>query len=430
MKIPGFIKNNLLLKITSLNSIGVSIRLVLSLLTQKFIAIVLGPEGVAQIGNIRNLFPMIESFSTLGVFNGIVKYVAEFKEDKKELDRLFSTVYVYSLLASLITFLILFFGSTYLSELLFRTDEYSNIIKALAVSVPFIALNRIFNGVVNGISAYKYFVTINLISYTCSVFLLVFMICVNNINGALFAIAITPFIQFVIVIYFYLRVTKDYIQFKKIHFSIPYKKELLAFTIMSLASTFLGNFVELNLRGSLTTKISEVDAGYWTGMTNISKQYLMFMSAILTLYVIPKFATIKDSVAFRKEVFSIYKTVLPIFAIGMFVIFFTREWIILIAKTEAFLGMKPLFKWQLLGDFVKLASIIIAHQFLAKKMVKQFIFTEIFSLISFYLIAMYLIKSMGAEGVVLAHFIRYVLYFIMVVLVLRKHIFGKHIIKG
>jgi len=88
-----------------------------------------------------------------------------------------------------------------------------------------------------------------------------------------------------------------------------------------------------------------------------------------------------------------------------------------------------LFKWQLLGDFVKIASIIIAHQFLAKKMVMQFIVTELVSLILFYTFSAYFIKSMGAEGIVLAHFLRYVLYFIIVIIMLRKHLFGRNTIK-
>ena len=88
--------------------------------------------------------------------------------------------------------------------------------------------------------------------------------------------------------------------------------------------------------------------------------------------------------------------------------------------------MKPLFKWQLLGDFVKIGSIIIAHQFLAKKMVKQFILTELMSLMLFYTFSVYFVKTLGAEGIVLAHFIRYVIYFFVVVFLLRKHLFGNH----
>ena len=50
---------------------------------------------------------------------------------------------------------------------------------------------------------------------------------------------------------------------------------------------------------------------------------------------------------------------------------------VVVADREDFLAMKPLFKWQLLGDFIKIALVIIAHQFFAKKMVKQFIVTEL-----------------------------------------------------
>jgi len=193
---------------------------------------------------------------------------------------------------------------------------------------------------------------------------------------------------------------------------------------MSFVATLLGNFVEIDLRGHLKNKISETDAGYWTAMTNLSKQYLMFSSAILTLYVIPKFSVIKTSLEFRKEVFNIYKTLLPLFAIGMALIFVLKDWVVAITHGEDFLAMRPLFKWQLLGDFIKVASIIIAHQFLAKKMVKEFVVTELFSLVLFYSLSTFFIKEMGAEGIVLAHFIRSVISFAIIIFLLRKYLIG------
>ena len=69
-----------------------------------------------------------------------------------------------------------------------------------------------------------------------------------------------------------------------------------------------------------------------------------------------------------------------------------------------FTGMEPLFKWQLLGDFVRLATLVVSHQFLAKKMVKSFVITELLSLALFFFLAKYLVVSYGAEGVVMAHF--------------------------
>lgn len=413
------------MKITSLNTGGIAIKTLLGLVSQRIVAEKLGPAGVAFIGDLRNMIPMIQSFSTLGMFNGIVKYVAEHKESKDELLKLFSTTFVLLLSLSIISFCVLFFGATYWNDLLFsKANDFTFIFKVLAFAVPFIAMNRIVNGVINGLSAYKKFVKIELISYTLGVILLLTLLYFKQLNGALFAIAVLPIVQFVILFYVFSKTLAEYLDYKNLSLNLSYGNKLLGFTIMSFVATLLGNYVEIDLRGHLKHKISEVDAGYWTSMTNLSRQYLMFSSAILTLYVIPKFSKIKTSVDFRNEVFNIYKTLLPLFAIGMLLIFVLKDWVINITHGDGFLGMKPLFKWQLLGDFVKIASIIIAHQFLAKKMVKQFIITEMISLVLFYVFSVFFIKTLGAEGIVLAHFIRYVLYFIIVVLLLRKHLFG------
>ena len=427
MKLPAIIKDNLLLKITSLNSVTVTIKSLLGFVSQRIVAEKLGPAGIVFIGDLRNIIPMIQSFSSLGMFNGIVKYVAEYKSDKEELLKLFSTSFVYVFFTSIISFCVLFFGASYWNDLLFgATEDFSFIFKVLSFAVPFIAMNRIVNGVINGLSAYKKFVKIELISYVLGVLLLLGLLFYENLNGVLFAIAVLPILQFLILFYFFSKTLKEYLDYKKISFSIPYKNKLFGFTIMSFVSTLLGNFIEVYLRGVLKNEMSEVDAGHWTAITNLSKQYFMFSSAIFSLYVIPKFSSLNTSVGFRKEVLNIYKTILPFFGIGLILIFFLKEQVIYITHGEEFIGMKPLFKWQLLADFIKIASIIIAHQFLAKKMIKQFIFTELISLLIFYGLSMCFIRNMGAEGIVIAHFIRYILYFLMVILVLRKHIFGNN----
>ena len=297
MKLPSFIKDNLLLKITSLNSGAIGIKALLGFASQRIIAEKFGPAGVAFIGDLRNIIPMIQSFSTLGIFNGIVKYVAEHKENKEELLKLFSTAFVWLLFSSLVTFFVLFFGASYWNDLIFSTEnDFSFVFKILAIAVPFIAMNRVVNGVINGLSAYKKFVKIELISYCLGVVLLITLLYYKNLNGALFAIAIFPILQFSILFYFFSKTLKEYLDYKKISFTIPYKNKLIGFTIMSFVATLLSNFVEIDLRGHLKNQISEADAGYWTAMTNLSKQYLMFSSAILTLYVIPKFSKIKRSV--------------------------------------------------------------------------------------------------------------------------------------
>lgn len=405
---------------TSLNAVVISIRLVIGLFIQRLMAEFLGEVGYAKTGQLRSLLQMLTSITSLGIFNGVVKYVSEYKDDKEQLQKLFSTSFVFVFIGSIFSWTVLFFWSESISNYLFATIEFAYIIKLMSFVAPVIGIQRIFNGVVNGLSKYKKFAKIELVAYLLSAIVMVSLLYSHNIDGALIAIAITPVIQVFVLMFLFVKVLKEYVQFSHISFKIPMSKELLAFAMMSFVSTILLGYVEIDIRNMITKRITEADSGIWTAMTTLSQNYMVFSGAIFTLYVIPKFATIYTRNDFRKEVFSIYKTLLPLFAIGMITIFLLRHLIINIIF-PGFDEMASLFKWQLMGDFIRLASLVLAHQFLAKKMVRNFIFSEILSIVLFYVLAYYFTNLYGLEGVVFAHFIRYIIYFIVVIFLVWRY---------
>lgn len=405
---------------TSVNSVVISIRLIVSLFIQRLLAEIVGEGGIYKIGQLRSLTQMLTSVTSLGVFNGIVKYVAEYKEDKNQLQKLFSTTLVFTIIGSFISGSVLFIFSKSISIYLFTSDYYSYLIKIVAVLVPLISIQRIFNGVINGLSNYKRFAAIELISYLLSSCLLVLLLYQQNIDGALLAIALAPTIQVGVMLFLIFKILREYVQFKKLSFKTPFAKSLLAFTLMSFISSVLINFIEIDIRTTLATTLTEEDAGTWTAMTFISKNYMVFSGALFTLYVIPKFAGIYTRYDFKKELFTIYKTLLPLFGIGMILIFLFRDLVIKIIY-PGFDGLEQLFKWQLMGDFIRLAALVLAHQFLAKKMVLNFIFTEILSLGLFYFFANILLNQYGVEGIVMAHFFRYIIYFLIVLFLVFRY---------
>ncbi len=420
MKTPKFVRENLLLKITSLNAVVISVRLFLSLFIQRILAEMVGEAGIAKIGQLRNLTQILTSISSLGIFSGVVKYIAQYKEDEKQLQKLFSTSFVFILIGSFVTATFLLLASRQVSHYLFSTAEYAYLIKLMAVVVPFIAIQQIFNAVVNGLSEYKKFALIDLVGYLVSSALTIFFLFQYYIDGVLIAIAVTPIIQLLILLFIFIKTLKEYIHFSELSFKIPFAKDLLTFSLMSFFSTVLFNYVEIAIRSMLIRKISEIDAGIWTAMLNISKNYMVFSNALFSLYVLPKFAGIHKVKDFKKELYSIYTTLLPLFGLGMIIIYFARDLLIQLVYPD-FIGLAPLFKWQLMADFVKLASIILAHQFLAKKMVKSFIFSEIVSLALFFGLAYFLTDIYGVEGVVIANLIRYCLYFLLVLFLVIRY---------
>jgi PST family polysaccharide transporter len=389
----------------------------ISFFVQQLLAKMLGNAGYALVGDIRNLIPMLTSTSTLGVFNGAVKYVSEFKNNKSELVKMFSTTSVFFLFGSLISALILFFMSKTLSLSIFGDITYTGVLRFLAFMVPFIGLNRLLSSVINGLSDYKNYAKVELIAYVLSAIILVIGLYTYNIKGVLFAIAVAPLIQLLVTLIVYGKILVEFIQPKKLSFNLSYKQQLMAFTLMSFVSTFLINYIEIDLRAHIETKVSKGDAGNWTAITFISKNYMVFASGLFTLYILPKFANINDEASFKKELFNIYKNILPIFGVGMLLVYFLRFFIINAIYPD-FDGMDILFKWQLLGDFVRLCAWVLAYQFLAKKLVKSFIITELLSIILFYGFSMLLITSYKTEGIVMAHFFRYIVYLVIVVIMI------------
>lgn len=405
---------------TSLNAGVIAVRLVISLFIQRLLAEIVGEAGIAKIGSLRNLLEMLGSFASVGIFSGVVKYVAEYKEDKEQLQKLFSSTFVFTILGTIVVSSVLFFGADYLSQTIFDSTEYIYLIKLLAVIVPFISISKVFNGIVNGLSRYKKLARIDIVSYILSSVLTVALLLTHNIDGALIAIALTPAIQLFVMLFIFIKVLREYVQFSKLKFKIPMAKSLLAFSLMSFFSTVLLNYVEIDIRVMIQKRITMADAGIWTAMTNISKNYMVFSSAIFTLYVLPKFAGIHNKIDFKAELFNIYKTLLPLFGVGMLLIYFLRDYVIQIIYPD-FDAMSPLFKWQLMGDFVRLAALVLGYQFLAKKMVRNFIFSEILSLGLFYGFSYYFAGIYGVEGVVMAHFLRYIIYFFVVLFLVFRY---------
>ncbi len=405
---------------TSLNAGVILIRLFIGFFIQRELTQNLVSGGYAKVGSLRNLMQILTSFTSLGIFNGIVKYVAEHKEDKDELQRLFSTAFVFVIIGSVSTFIVLFFFSEPISNYFFYSTEYSYIIKIIAVIAPFISIQRIFNGVVNGLSQYKDFAKIELLAYLISSIFTIWFLYKYDLDGVLIAIILIPIIQVAVMLFIFVKVLREYVQFSKIKFKTPLAKSLLAFSLMSFVSTILLSFLEVDIRGMIKANIGNEGADVWTGMTTLSKNYMVFSGAIFTLYVIPKFTGIYNKKDFLKETGNIYKTLLPLFAVGMIVIYYGRHLIVDYIFVD-YVAMKPLFKWQLLGDFLRLATIVLGNQFFAKKMVKSFIFSELLSIVLFYFLAYYLSNIYGVEGVVMGHFIRYlILLFVVFYLVMRS----------
>jgi PST family polysaccharide transporter len=155
-------------------------------------------------------------------------------------------------------------------------------------------------------------------------------------------------------------------------------------------------------------------------MNRMSSYYFLFITSILGLYFLPKLAIAKDKSETKKLFWSYYKGIMPIFLVGLLLIFMLKEYIIGLVFTKDFLPIAKLFFWQLIGDALKAASYVLGFQFYAKKLTKAFIISEICSLVVLYGSSLYFMNLFQLEGIVMAYAFTYLVYLIVLATYFRK----------
>jgi PST family polysaccharide transporter len=413
-----------LFKITSLNSLSVVLKIGIGLVTSKLLAVFVGPSGMALVGNLRNFSTSLESVSTLGFQNGIVKYVAESKEDKGQLQKIISTVFISLLFVAVILSGVLYFFAAFWNNEIFGNNfEYEFVFKAMALALPWYAVSIFFISVINGLGRFKKVIWTTILGNAIGLMVSVLMIWQYKTLGALLSIVISPALLFFVTFYF---INKEINFFKTIRFhcfDFQVIKNLSSYSLMALVSSVLGPLVFLAIRKNVIQIVGLEQAGFWETMTRISTYYMLFVSTILTVYFFPKLAVAKNNQDTKKVFWSFYKNILPVFIVALMVIYFLRFFIVKLLFTNEFLPVTTLFFWQLVGDVLKAASLILGFQFFAKKMTVAFIISELFSLAVFYFLSDYLINSFGVQGIVMAQAFDNFIYLLVLGVYFRKSLF-------
>ena len=419
------IRNNILIKIGSFNSIGVLVTSLVGVVSVKVIAISLGAEGMALIGNLRNFLSTIQSVGTLGLYNGVVKYVSEHKNNKRELATMLSTSYYVCFVVTMILAAWLYYDPGFWNDLIFgKQYNFNFIFKAAGIALPFYCANIMSLAIINGFSKYKVFIVLNIVTSIAGLFITILLIWQYDLSGAFYAIVINPAISLLITLVLILN-QKNFAKFLLANqITFQYIKRLSSYSVMALVSALVLPLILIKIRNFIIFNEGVDQAGFWEAIRRISDQYMVFVTTLISLYLLPKLAEIKTSKGFKEEIFNFYRIILPIFIVGFIIIYILKDTIILLLFSENFMAMKPLFIWQLSGDLLRIIAITLACQLLAKRMFWPYIVTEILSFSVLYFSSLYLIKRFGFVGASMAHFFNYLIYLIMLIILFRKKIFS------
>jgi len=409
-----------LIKTSVLTAISTIIKVITVFVINKVLAIYVGPSGLAVVGQLQNFNSIVMVFANGAISNGVVKYTAEYKEDIGQKSKFFSTAIVITLSCSIIVGVFLNLSASYLSVLILKSDEYSSVFIIFGFTIVLFALNTLLMSILNGQKEIKKYVIVNIISSLFSLGLTSLLIVNFGLIGVLYALVVNQSVIFFVTLAFVLKTSWFKLEYFKQNVDKKSLIKLGKYSAMALTSALTVPVSHLILLNYIGENLSLDDAGYWQGVWYISTMYLMIITTSLSIYYLPRLSEIKDNRELREEILSGYKIILPVVTVLALGIYLFRELAIEIAFTQKFMPMMDLFKWQLIGDVIKIASWLLGYVILSKAMTRVFIYTEIGFSVLFVMLSIVFIDSFGLIGITYAFSLNYFLYLIMMILIFRK----------
>lgn len=417
-----------LLKTSVLNGVAVLIKTITLFVLNKILAVYLGPTGYAALGQFQNFIQMVTTFAGSAINTAVIKYTAEYHEDESKQRAIWKTagsiVFVFSLMFA---FLILIFQRQ-LSLYIFHTLEYQTVFVWFAVFLLFFNFNTLFLAILNGKKEILKLVLANIAGSLFALIVTSILAIKLHLYGALIALSIYQSIAFIVTLFLCYRA--DWFKFSSLFGKIDLEitKKLSSFIWMALVSAICVPLSQMLIRAYLSQEFGLAYAGYWEAMIRLSTVYLMLVTTTLGVYYLPRLSELKMIDEIKKEVYLGYKFLFPLAVAGGVVIFVLRDLIIKVLFSPSFAPMQSLFFWQMMGDALKIGSWILAYLMLSKAMTKLYISTEIIFTLSLIALTYVCTQLFGFEGVSMAHFINYGMYWVVISFFIFKSLKQREII--
>jgi len=409
-----------LIKTSILSFIATVIKMLAALVINKAVAVYVGPTGLAMIGQFQNFTQLVMTVAQGAINTGVTKYTAEYGKEDKRISILFSTASKISLFSSVIVGAGIIVFSQIASLQFLKSDEYAYIFVIFGFTIVLFVINGLLLSILNGLKEIKTWISINIIQSVYSLIFTTILVVWLGLDGALIGLVTNQSVVLLVVLWMLRKHPVIKLANFNAAFNKPEAKKLMGFSVMALTSAVTMPMSHLIVRNYIGETLSWEEAGYWQAVWYISTMYLMVVTTTLSIYFLPKLSELTCKVELKKELLRGYKIIMPIVIVMALSIFFLKEFIIWLLFTEDFILMSELFRWQLVGDVLKIASWLLGYLMLAKAMTKTFIGTEIIFSISFVVLSIFSVDEFGVVGITYAFSLNYFIYFIALIFLTRS----------
>lgn len=391
------------------------VKLIAGFIIIKLIAKVGGPDALSNFGLYQNLVTVLLMVSGGVMFAGVTSKIAR-AENNDEFTQFYSGANLFLNRLLLISVFVFFPICVYI--LYVSVDGVKgNIITLLIISLPFLLLQTRFNfylAVLNGLSKVNLLARDNIYASILTILIACVAFFITT-DWRYFAICMClgPSLRY---IYIYGRNKQEY----KLSENIKPEKNLrylLRYSLVGLVSSLCLPIAQIIARNFITNHNGLFESGIWQGLTRFSEVYLVLVSSVLSVYVLPKISPAKNRKQIKECILPLIMLLIPLIGIGVVFIYYLKEYVVVVLFSREFLPMQELFIYQLPGDIFKIFAWVLTFSLLGLGKTKTLIFLELAYFCTYLALIYFTVPVYGLKGAVVAYSASYLLYLFLTIVV-------------
>lgn len=349
----------------------------ISLIRGKFVALLLGPEGMGIANLFNTSANTIQRFSSLGLNLSIVKETAECKDNPVSIAKL-------KHIALRLTFITATFGalfclvfSGWLSRITFGDESCAWQFRLLSLMIFLTVAANGKLSLLQGLHEVKAISKSSIIGSIAALSVSVPLYYFYGIKGIVPAMVIFSLVIYITYSIFLRKKMKTAGTSLKWSEDRPLVKKLISLGLILMASDLIGSVCNYVLSVFISSRASEYTLGLYQSANSITSQYLGVIFTAMSVDYLPRLAAVNSDYRVMTDIVNRQSLLISLAATPLVIILITlAPLVIKLLLSDAFMPIKYLLRLMAIGALLKAFSFSTGYITLAKGNRKLFFFLE------------------------------------------------------
>ena len=373
--------SNILKRISSFGGVQV-FNILINLIRGKFVALLLGPEGMGISSLFTTSTSTIQQFSSLGLNLAFVKEVAAYKDDKEKIPHILAIAFRLLIFTSLLGALVCLVLSPLLSKWSFGNYDYTLSFAILSAGVALSVAAAGYLSLLQGFGEIKSLSKASIVGGLTGLLGGVPMYYFWGDKGIVPAIVLLALTTFLFYFISLRKALGNSLSVEKVPFAFsehfPKIKKMISLGLVLMVGSLAGAFSNYIINIFIRSFGSVDNVGLFQAANSITNQYIGIVFSALALDYFPRLSAISSDLEKMNSVVNRQAEIVIVLMTPLILaLLLTAPWVIRILLSDNFLSVTPLVRWMALGVLLQGITFPLGYLFIANENRKLYFWIEV-----------------------------------------------------